>query len=118
MESKSAIIGFSQSEKIKAGLIWANQCIDMISGLPPSDRSGVEKLMGAYVDMVAVELSVARKMAPDERWQEALQHMNRASVMIRSNVIHEAPFHLSKALTVVTSIGHETMTDLVAKKLL
>jgi len=118
MNSRSAIIGFSQSEKIKAGLIWANQFVETILGMPQQDRNGAEKALAVFIGMVASEIHVAQKMSPDDRWPDALQHVDRAMVMIRSSVLQEAPFHLSKALTVITSIGHETMTDLVDKKLL
>ena len=57
-------------------------------------------------------------MAPDEKWDEALKHLNKALVMIHSNVVHEATFHISRALSQITGIGQNAMTSLVEQKIL
>jgi len=118
MDTKSAVISFSQSEKIKAGLIWASQTIEMNSGIPEHDQRGSQQVIGALVSMVANEIQVALNMAPDEKWDEALKHLNKALVMIHSNVAHEATFHISRALSQITTIGQTAMTSLVEQKIL
>lgn len=117
MDIKSAVIAFSQSEKIKAGLIWCSQTIEMNAGIPEQDKNGAQQIIGALVSMVASEVQVAMRMAPDGHWEEALKHLNKALVMIRSNVPQEAPFHISRALSQVTSVGQASMTLLVEKKI-
>jgi hypothetical protein len=112
MNTQSAIVAFSQSEKIKAGLIWTSQTIEMVMGLPDQSRPGAEKIITALVSMVANEIHLGMKIAPHEHWQSALKHINNAIVMLNSNVTHDAPFHLSKALSHVTSIGQTAMTRL------
>lgn len=118
MDKRQAVISFSQSEKIKAGLIWASQTVEMNTGLAEQDKSGSQQVIGALVSMVANEVQVAMKMAPDERWEASLKHLNKALVMIHSNVVQEATFHLSRALSQVTSIGQAAMTKLVDEKIL
>ena len=53
-----------------------------------------------------------------ERWDMVMKHIETAGVMVNSNVAHDATFHLSKALSQVTSIGHESMTLLAENSLL
>ncbi|MEN8246605.1 MAG: hypothetical protein ABFS43_17090 [Thermodesulfobacteriota bacterium] len=118
METRQSVIAFSQSEKIKAGLIWATQTVEMNNGLAEHDKTGSQQVIGALVSMVANEVQVAMKMAPDERWEEAITHLNKALVMIHSNVAQEATFHLSRALSQVTSIGQTAMTSLMEDKIL
>ena len=112
MDTQSAILAFSQSEKIKAGLIWASQTIEMVMGLPDQNKPGAEQVISALVSMVANEIHLGMKIAPHEHWEAALKHINNAIVMLNSNVIHDAPYHLSKALSHVTSIGQTAMTRL------
>lgn len=118
MDTRSAIITFSQSEKIKAGLIWASQTIEANMGIPEPEKRGSERIISTLLSMIANEIHVAQKMAPHDRWEEAMQHIDKAVIMIHSNVAHDAPFHLSKALSQVTSIGHESMTRLSEQRLL
>jgi hypothetical protein len=118
MQTKSEIITFSQSEKIKAGLIWASQAIEANMSIPEPDKRGSQRIIAALVSMIAGEVHVAMKVAPHARWEAVSQHIDTAAVMINSNVAHDATFHLSKALSEVTSIGHESMSLLTEKKLL
>ena len=118
MDTRSSVISFSQSEKIKAGLIWASSTGEMNNGLAEQDKAGSQQVIGALVSMIANEIQVAMKMAPDERWEEALKHLNKALVMIHSNVAQEATFHISRALSQVTSIGQTAMTQLVEQSVL
>jgi len=112
MDTQSAILAFWQSEKIKAGLIWASQAIEMAMGLPDQNKSSAEQVITALVSMVANEIHLGMKLSPNEHWESALRHINNAIVMLNSNVSHDAPFHLSKALSHVTSIGQTAMTHL------
>jgi hypothetical protein len=118
MNTPSAIIAFSQSEKIKAGLIWVSQALEANLGIPEPEKRGSERIISALLNMIANELYMAVKMAPHDRWHAALKHIDAAAVMVHSNVAHDATFHLSKALSQVTSIGHESMTFLAEKNLL
>ncbi len=112
MDTQSAILAFSQSEKIKAGLIWTSQTIEMVMGLADQDKPAAEQIITALVSMVASEIHLGMKIAPHEHWEAALKHINNAIVMLNSHVSHDAPFHLSKALSHVTSIGQTAMTRL------
>ena len=99
MEIDEAILTFSQSEKIKAGLIWASQA-------------------AAIVNMIGSEILICRKSAPNELWTEVEKNIDTAMVMINSNIAHEAGYHLTQALTKATTIGQRSMSILTDKKLL
>jgi hypothetical protein len=112
MKIPEAILSFSQSEKIKAGLIWASQAVEIYKPLPEADRPGAEKIIAAVVNMIGSEILICRKTAPDELWLKVEKNIDTAMVMINSNVAHEAGYHLTQALTQVTTIGQRSMTIL------
>jgi hypothetical protein len=56
VEINEAILTFSQSEKIKAGLIWATQAVEIYKALSEADRPGAEKIIKALVDMIGSEI--------------------------------------------------------------
>jgi hypothetical protein len=118
MEINEAITAFSQSEKIKAGLIWASQVVEIYKALPETDKPGAEKIIRTIIDMIGNEILVCKKSAPDKLWIEVEKNIETAAVMIRSNVAHEAGFHLTRALTQVTTIGQRSMSVLKNKGLL
>jgi hypothetical protein len=118
MKTADAITTFSQSEKIKGGLIWASQAVELYKALPETDKSGAEKILKALVDMVGSEILICKKSAPDELWLEVEKSIDTARVMINSAVAHEAGYHLTQALTQVTTIGQRSMSILVEKGLL
>ncbi len=68
--------------------------------------------------MIATEIHVAIKAAPHDVWLKAEKDINTALVMLNSGVTHEAGFHLTQALTQVTTIGQQSMTLLTDKELL
>ena len=112
MNTRSSILALSQSEKIKAGLIWTSQTIEILMGLPENSKQGCDQLISALLGMVANEIHLGMKVAPHKGWEGALKNINTASVMINSNVSQDAPYNLSKALSHVTGIGQEAMTAL------
>ncbi len=118
MQIREAIITFSQSEKIKAGLIWASQVIEVYKALPETDKPGAEKIMAAIVNMIGSEILICRKSAPNELWTEVEKSIDTAMVMINSNIAQEAGYHLTRALTQATTIGQRSMSILTDKKLL
>lgn len=118
MEINDAIITFSQSEKIKAGLIWASQAVEVYKTLPEADKPGAEKIIAAIVNMIGSEILVCRKSAPNELWTAVEKSIDTAMVMINSNIAQEAGYHLTQALTQTTTIGQRSMSILTDKKLL
>jgi hypothetical protein len=118
MQIDEAITAFSQSEKIKAGLIWASHLVEIYKTLAEADKSGAGKIIRAIVDLIGHEILICKKSAPDKLWLEIEKNIETAAVMIRSNVAHEAGFHLTRALTQVTTIGQRSMSMLKDKGLL
>jgi flagellin-specific chaperone FliS len=118
METNEAIMAFCQSEKIKAGLIWTSQTIELVLGLPEEQKKGAEKTVHVLLNMVSQEISLAKALARHEAWSEAEPHIEKALIMINSGVSHEAGIHLSKALSKITNIGQQSMSLLQERHLL
>ena len=118
MDTKEAIMAFSQSEKIKSGLIWVSQSLQLLNGTSEPERPGVEKFGKAMVGMIAHEIQLGKNITGDASWEEVLKHIERAMVMIDSGVAAEAVGSLTQALSQVTGIGHRSMSFLMKKGLL
>ena len=110
MEVHEAIVGFSQSEKIKAGLIWASQSVQVAISLQNNEKIGAEMLVKALIGMISSEIHLARKLTGNETWLEVQRGIDKAVVMINSGVVQEAAYHLTQALTHVTQLGQESMS--------
>jgi hypothetical protein len=109
MNISEAIISFSQGEKIKSGLIWAIHLSEMRESIPHNQRNGAEKILETLIDMIGHEIQLTGNMIQDKTLNEAEQSINMALVMIRSKVPEEAIFHLTNAISRVTSLGQRAM---------
>lgn len=118
METKQAIISFSQSEKVKSGLIWCTQCAQIVENLEPVQQQGAVHLLKAMVAMLTNEIHLAAKVSGDGIWMEVDKMLGNARVMIESGVFQDAEFHFTQGLTQVNRIGQKSMTDLMEKGLL
>ena len=112
MNISEAIVSFSQSEKIKSGLLWAIHLSEMRESIPQSQRSTADKFLETLVDMIGHEVEITKNILREKTWIEAEQSINTALVMIRSKVPEESAFHLTHAITRVTSSGHKALTFL------
>lgn len=108
----------AQSEKAKAGLIWASQAIEIFLGLPEDQKKGAERIIYAYLNMVSKEVALARALTKHESWDGVEGHIEKALIMISSGVGQEAGVHLSRALSRVTNIAQQSMSFLKERELL
>jgi hypothetical protein len=115
MRTDEAIVAFSQSDKIKSGLLWAAQVLELLGSLHPPERGGGERIVSTLLGMISREIHLAKKLAPDPAWEEAEKFMEKGSIMIDSGASHEAGYHLTRALSHVTGIGQRAMTHLREK---
>ncbi len=118
MEINEAIMAFSQSEKIKAGLISISQSLEVLRGLAGGEIRGGEKIINVLLGMIDHEVRLAMTVTRHEEWNDVGPYIDKAVVMVNSGVGHEATVHLSKALSKVTTIGQQSMTFLKEKGLL
>ena len=51
MNTKEAILAFSQSEKIKSGIIWVTQALGVLSGLPEKNRKSAERIAHVFIGL-------------------------------------------------------------------
>ncbi len=112
METQKAIMAFSQSEKIKAGIIWLSQTLELSGGLNAAEGQAGQRIVLALANMIFQEVRLAKNIAPDDLWEEAERSIDQAIVMINSGVGPESIMHLTQALSQVTSIGQRTMSFL------
>ncbi len=110
MTIKEAIAAFSQSEKIKSGLIWLSQAVEIQKSLSDPERRGAEKSVRIILSMIGREIHVSRKVAEDASWEDAEKHVDHAMVMMNSGVPHEAVYHMTQALSRVTDVGQRSLT--------
>ena len=113
MEAKEAIISFSQGEKVKSGLIWCSQSVQLVQNLKKEEQAGGLTLLHSLLNMIANEVQLARSAGGDEAWLEAEKCLNTARVMINSGVIEEATYHFTQALSQVNRISQRAMTFLM-----
>lgn len=112
MNIKEAVVAYTQGEKIKSGLIWVNQTLQLLHGLAAPDKKGAESMLKTMIEMIAHEVNLAGKMYADDAWNEAQKKIERAIVMINSGVAAESSQHVTQALSQVTSICHRSMSVL------
>jgi len=118
LENRQAIIAFSQSEKVKAGLIWCSQLAQLAQNLPQPEQSGALRALQSLIAMLGSEIHLALQTSRDGVWLEADKHLNNARVMIDSGVPQESVYHLTQTLSQVNRIGQKAMSELVDKGLL
>jgi len=114
---KKAIWAYTQSEKVKSGLIWICQVADQVAAMDDPGRRQAVMLLQTLVRMVADESVLAARLSGDGSWHEIGRKINMALVMINSGVPQETSFHLTRALTRVTRIGGQAAEVLRQKGL-
>lgn len=117
METSKAILAFSQSEKIKEGILWASNILSMLEGMHEPEKKGAEKVIHALVNMIGQEIRLAKMVTGMDAWSDVEPHIDKAVLMLNSGVGREAVEHLSKALSMVTTIGQRAMIVLKERNL-
>lgn len=118
MDTKEAILAFSQSEKIKSGIIWVTQALEVLVGLPEKNRKSAERIAHVFIGLMLRDVHLAVKVTTDATWRDVEKNIDLALVMLDSGVAQEAGYHLTRALSHVADIGQRSMNDLKAKGLL
>jgi hypothetical protein len=118
MKTNEAVMAFSQSEKIKAGLIWVSQILEFTAGLPGDQKGGADKSALILLRMVAQETALAKTLAGHEDWSASESYMDKALVMMESGVGEEAMLQIARALSKVTNVGQQAMSQLKESGLL
>jgi len=118
METREAILAYSQSEKAKVGLLMAAQLIEMCNGMPDHEKHAAERFLRPLIGMIANEVHLSRKMTSADMWATVDKSLNTALVMMNSGVLSEATYHVAQAISAVTTIGQRAMQHLMNQKLL
>ena len=118
METKQAIMAFSQSEKIKSGIIWVSHCLETLNGLTEAERQGAERMIVTIIYLIVHEIRLADTLVGDVPWKEIEKDIEQSVAMINSGIASEAVPKLTQTLSRVTTIGHRAMSFLKEKNLL
>ena len=118
MDSKEAILAFTQSEKVKAGIIWVSQALAFLIRLPDKNRRSAERMAHIFIGSILHDVHLAGRVSTDPKWREVEKNVDLALVMLDSGVASEAGYHLTKALSQVTDIGQRSMAYLKKEGLL
>jgi len=118
MKHNKPIMAFCQSEKIKSGIIWVSQSLQLLAGLHEPERGGGERMVKVLLEMVLSEVNLAETLVGAKEWEAVRGHLERAAVMINSGVAPESLHHLTQALSQVTNIGQRSMMQLKTEGLL
>lgn len=118
METQKAIMGFSQSEKIKSAVIWTSQALELIGALKGPEKEGATRMVKIEIDHIIQEIRLAKNIAGNPYWDDIEKDMENAVVMINSGVAADSVGHLTQALSRVTSIGQRSMAFLKEKGLI
>jgi hypothetical protein len=112
MNSSEAIMAFSQSEKIKTGLIMIGGSLELLKNLAGEEKRGASRIISMDLSMLGHEVGLAKVVTGHEEWNEVERFLNKAMVMFDSGIGEEALIHVSRALSKVTNIGQQSMSYL------
>jgi hypothetical protein len=118
MNSNEAIMAFSQSEKVKAGLIMIAGSLELLKNLPQEEKRGASRIIYMDLSMLGHEVGLAKVVTGHEEWDEVERFLNKALVMFDSGIGEEALILVSRALSKVTNIGQQSMSYLKQTNLL
>jgi hypothetical protein len=114
---KQAICAYTQSEKVKSGLIWITQIAEQVAVMDGPGRQQGLMLLKTLANMVADESDLAGRITGDRSWHDIAKKINLALVMINSGVPEETGYHLARALTLVTRNGSQAASLLKSRGL-
>ena len=114
---KQAISAYTQSEKVKSGLIWITQVAGQVAVMDGPGRQQGMMLLKTLAHLVADESDLAGRITGDRSWHDIAKKINLALVMINSGVPEETGYHLARALTQVTRIGGQAASVLKSQGL-
>ncbi len=112
MNSNEAIMAFSQSEKIKSGLITIAGSLELLKNLPQEEKRGASRIIYMDLSMLGHEVGLAKVVTGHEEWDEVERFLNKAVAMFDSGIGEEALIHVARALSKVTNIGQQSMSYL------
>jgi hypothetical protein len=118
LDTRKAIICFQYVERIKSELIIAVKLLEKLDELEGDELAGAEKMMVAFLDALAGEITIAHGVLGMQNFDEARKKILDTTGKILSQDYVGAMNNISKAISSVTTSGSRAMQKLKENNLL
>ena len=118
LDTRKAIICFQYVERIKSELIIAVKLLEKLDELEGDELAGAEKMMLAFLDALAGEITIAHGVLGMQDFEEARKKTIDTTGKILLQDYVGAMNNISKAISSVTTSGSRAMQMLKEKNLL
>jgi len=109
---REALINFQYSEKIKSELIIAFALLEKMSELEGSEFTGAKKIILSFFDSLLNEVRIAGNVTRLKTFSEIKAEMTDAMEKIEIRSYNEAYRHVSKAVSLATTLCHKAIQKL------
>jgi len=119
MDTKTAIITYQYSERVKSGLIIATQLLEQLRRLKNDEElSGGKKILIWYLEGLIKELRIAMNVLGESGYRDIERKMMEAIGEIQLSQYQEAQRSFSESISMATTSCQSSMSFLIEKKLL
>jgi len=118
MDVKQFILEFQHSEKIKSHLIISSTLLAHVEALNGEDRSGAEKILKTYLQLLLTEIRIARNTVKSVNYHGAEKNLTESLRRLGMNDLASSNLYISKALSYITTSCEAAMTSLQKRNLL
>lgn len=115
---KEAIISFHYAERIKSELIIAAKLIDHVGFMSDEERSGAEKLLLFFLQVLLGEILIARNASGMNAMEEARLNLEESIRRVRLKDYDKAVRMISSAITSATTGGEKAAVMLKERGLI
>ena len=115
---RKAVICFQYVERVKSELIIAVKLLEKLDELEGDELAGAEKMMLAFLDALAGEITIAHGVLEMQDFEEARKKILDTTGKILSQDYVGAMNNISKAISSVTTSGSRAMQMLKEKNFL
>ena len=118
MNARQLILEFQYSEKIKSQLIIGSNLLPHVEALKGEERAGAEKILKAYLYLLAAEIRIAHNTVKSINYHGAEKNLTESLRRLEMNDLANSNLHISKALSYITTSCEAAMVSLQKSNLL
>jgi len=117
-KTKDMIAHFVYAEKLKSDLILTASLLEVLKDMTDEEIAGAEKLLIAYLNALNREANIARNVSGVRSFQEASLNIDKVVEQVKQHNYADATKLVSKAISLVTTSGHQAVHTLKEKDLI